>query len=167
MSNMATERNSTLKVNKWLVFSLNPRTEQEIIKAFMEDRNELCISYICKYSKLSEAFIETLGVLSTEKITHYNEDDVNALIDCMYGDKKDAILYCQSEIPKIYHKSQLHDKLDWFYISRYQKLSEKFILRHAKSVDWKAIYKFQDISDKFMKDNLDRLPAPEREVVIN
>jgi len=32
------------------------------------------------------------------------------------------------------------DKVDWFWISRYQKLSEEFIRENSDKVDWYCIY---------------------------
>ena len=39
----------------------------------------------------------------------------------------------------------------WSYISKHQKLSEKFIERHADKVDWFWISKCQKLSEEFKK----------------
>ena len=114
-------------VRNWIEFSTKPRTEEEIREALKHDiglQNNykqfvegqiVCMSYICRYSKLSPEFIE--------------------------------------EISEIYRSSSINNKLDWDYISMYQKLTEEFILKHKNDVNWKLILKFQDLSNEFIVNN--------------
>jgi hypothetical protein len=41
--------------------------------------------------------------------------------------------------------------LDWYCISEYQKLSEKFIAKHAEQVNWGCISKYQKLSPAFIE----------------
>ena len=50
-----------------------------------------------------------------------------------------------------------HDKVNWFIISRCQKLSENFIVEFQDRVDWGNISYFQKLSRKFIKNNFDKL----------
>ena len=45
------------------------------------------------------------------------------------------------------HSSQL----SWYYISEYQKLSEDFIEKHSSEVDWYYISKYQKLSEDFIE----------------
>ena len=47
--------------------------------------------------------------------------------------------------------SKHSDKVNWYYISKYQKLSEKFIEKHSDKVDWTYISKYQKFSKKFIE----------------
>ena len=45
--------------------------------------------------------------------------------------------------------------VDWGYVSRYQKLSEKFIEEHKGLVDWGYVSQYQQLSEKFIKEHKD------------
>ena len=49
------------------------------------------------------------------------------------------------------------DKLDWDYISIYQKLSECFIEKHADKLDWDCISACQKLSEDFRKKHADKV----------
>ena len=44
------------------------------------------------------------------------------------------------------------DKLDWAYISQYQKLSESFIREFKDKVDWEEITLYQNLSEDFIRE---------------
>ena len=43
------------------------------------------------------------------------------------------------------------DRVDWYNISRCQKLSEEFLERHKDKVNWPLIFIYQDLSEDFKK----------------
>ena len=49
------------------------------------------------------------------------------------------------------------DRVDWYYISVYQKLSESFIERHCEFVHWHSISAYQKLSEEFIDRNADRV----------
>ena len=49
------------------------------------------------------------------------------------------------------------DKVDWYWISEYQKLSEEIIERHADEVDWDWISEYQKLSEKFIERYADEI----------
>jgi len=48
---------------------------------------------------------------------------------------------------------QNKDRVDWYWISMYQKLSEEFIERNSDLVDWMNISAFQKLSEEFIERN--------------
>jgi hypothetical protein len=120
-------------VNDWYKFSTQPQSEEDIrdriIKEIIENNisKYLCLSYVCKYSKLSEDFIEELIYLT--------------------GTSRAKILNSIGE--KIDTSNIKHSRVDWYNICAYQKLSEDFIERHKNDVLWSMIYRTQDLSEEF------------------
>ncbi len=47
---------------------------------------------------------------------------------------------------------EFQDKVDWDYISEYQKLSEEFIREFQNKVDWIYISQYQKLSEEFRKE---------------
>ena len=77
--------------------------------------------------------------------------------------------YCKkNNIPT----SEFQEKVDWYYISRYQHLSEDFIREFQKKVNWYYISRYQHLSDYIKKElrnrnilipyRFDLLPAKKR-----
>ena len=118
-------------VKHWIEDSMAGISENEIREKLIKDPYSLCISYICRYSKLSEDFIEELSRLTTTT-------------SCSPAVENDG------RTPK---KVKERDKLDWFYLCTYQKYSEYFIRNHQDDVDWKAIKHNQHhLSAKFLEE---------------
>ena len=49
------------------------------------------------------------------------------------------------------------DKVDWYLISKYHRLSEPFIEKHADDVDWEDISIYQRLSEPFIEKHRKRL----------
>ena len=49
------------------------------------------------------------------------------------------------------------DKLDWIYVSEYQKLSEEFIREFQDNVNWNNVSKYQKLSDSFIREFKDKV----------
>ena len=60
----------------------------------------------------------------------------------------------EKEIRDIINKG---GKLDWKYISRYQKLSEEFIREFQDKVDWRCISGYQKLSEEFIREFQDKV----------
>lgn len=137
-------------IQQWLNFSMKPRTEEEIELALKYNPDIVCVSYICKYSRLSEAFIEKLIVLTSGLLNKKNRttqyDAIKRLCDAKYaGDKtaKDIITIEENRrragqpaqtvyVDTLCTIADVHDKIDWDYIATYQKLSDDFIRKYMK-----------------------------------
>lgn len=128
--------------NKWKKFSMMPQKEEEIRKKLLdENRMEhagfyVCMSYVCRYSKLSEDFIEEL-----EEITAF--------------DRKIPVY--NPKTGRTRHSFTKDSRLDWTNICQYQKLSEDFIERHENDVLWALIYQYQELSDEFKRKHIGQL----------
>jgi uncharacterized C2H2 Zn-finger protein len=48
------------------------------------------------------------------------------------------------------------NKGHWYYISRWQILSEEFIEKHSDKVDWYQIYRYQKLSEKFIRKHINK-----------
>lgn len=69
-------------IEKWIEISTKQQTEETIRNAVLEDQYSVCISFLCKYQKFSEDFLEEL-VWLTSKIfdkDNYNKDIVKLCI---------------------------------------------------------------------------------------
>lgn len=137
-------------IKQWLNFSMKPRTEEEIELALKYNPDIVCISYICRYSRLSEAFIEKLIILTSGLLNKENSDTqydaVKKLCDAKYaGDKtvKEIITIEENRhragqptqtvyIDTLCTAEDVHDKIDWDYIATYQKLSDDFVRKYMK-----------------------------------
>jgi hypothetical protein len=49
------------------------------------------------------------------------------------------------------------DKVDWYYISKYQNLSEDFIEKYKDKLDWNCISRYQNLSEPFIEKYKDKL----------
>ena len=94
------------------------------------------MSYVCRYSKLSEEFIEEL-----EEITAF--------------DRKIPVY--NPKTGRTRHSFTKDSRLDWTNICQYQKLSEDFIERHENDVLWALIYQYQELSDEFKRKHIGQL----------
>ena len=60
------------------------------------------------------------------------------------------------------------DKVDWIYISKYQKLNESFIEKHSDKVIWYCISRDQKLTESFIekfKDRLDIAKIPKENII--
>lgn len=136
------ENKDKYNVIQWLEFSMHPQSEDDIRKKLLEEIEmgtlgyNVCVSYVCRYSRLSEEFIEELI-----KLTQTDRK----IQETVPGTKRTRIVVVKSS------------RVDWINICQYQKLSEEFIERHENDVLWKLIYKFQVLSDDFKIKHIDQL----------
>ena len=49
------------------------------------------------------------------------------------------------------------DKINWHWISYSQKLSESFIEKYKDELDWEWISKYQKLSEKFIRKNINKI----------
>src|SRR5574344_87727 len=61
------------------------------------------------------------------------------------------------DIEKFFDENIDNFKFGWNYISKKQKLSEKFIEKHYNKVDWYNISKKQTLSEKFIEKHYDKV----------
>lgn len=141
------------ELEDWLDFSLFPQPELEIRKRAIDDAlyktHTLCYSYVCRFSKLSEEFIEDLMFITSPfyEIDYDNKENRNFVVDLI-----DLDISTRSQLEKAIEKlsksrsidsgflNKFHgnrkvknvasDRLDWFYLYKFQNLSEPFIKKH-------------------------------------
>ena len=77
----------------------------------------ICISYICRYSKFSENFIDELVALTTGKVNRSN-----------YSEEK-----IEETIRKVIDK-KITDRVDFYNIIRYQNVSKEFISKYISII---------------------------------
>ncbi|KKM93264.1 hypothetical protein LCGC14_1210010, partial [marine sediment metagenome] len=60
---------------------------------------------------------------------------------------------------KLYKRSreEFEDKVDWHYVSCYQKLSEDFIREFKDKVDWPYVSCYQKLSEDFIREFKDKV----------
>lgn len=135
-------------VERWIEFSMNPRTEEEIREQILTDPSHVCYSYICMKSSLSEEFIDELKILSTElldKETYIPENIklVSSILDIKNSAERTVFVrnlknnknVDQRIRDKIAKNSVVRDKLDWRNIVKYQNISPNFCKKHFVEID--------------------------------
>ena len=60
-------------------------------------------------------------------------------------------------IEKFFDENINNFEVDWFYISKYQKLSESFIEKHSDKVYWDNISMYQKLSESFIEKHKDKV----------
>ena len=141
------------ELKDWLDFSLFPQSELDIRKRAVDDAlyktHSLCYSYVCRFSKLSEEFIEDLMFITSPfyEIDYDNKENRNFIVDLI-----DLDITTKSQLEKAitrlsksrpvdsgllnkFHgnrkvKNVASDRLDWFYLYKFQNLSDEFIKKH-------------------------------------
>ena len=61
------------------------------------------------------------------------------------------------DIVKFFDENIKNFKVDWYWISSYQKLSEKFIEKHYDKVNWYYISEYQKLSEEFIEKYKDKV----------
>lgn len=153
-------RNQT--VDEWARFSMTPQPEEVIRERAIYDSinyirtgkadNSMCYSYICQFSRLSERLIEDLIIITSDLFylgCLDNENERNLLLE-IYNRKFESLEekfefvenyeeengvvspQCKQQILALPIDNKLRDKLDWFYIGKYQKLSSGFIKKYSR-----------------------------------
>ena len=145
------------ELEDWLDFSLYPQSELEIRKRAVNDAmyktHSLCYSYVCRFSKLSEEFIEDLMFITSPfyEIDYDNKENRNFVVDLI-----DLDVSTRSQLEKAiaklsksrsidsgflnkFHgnrkvKNVASDRLDWFYLYKFQNLAEPFIKKHKTMI---------------------------------
>ena len=51
------------------------------------------------------------------------------------------------------------DYVNWYYISEYQKFSEKFIEKYKDYVDWYYISQYQKLSLEFVQKHINKITS--------
>ena len=136
--------------NKWHEWSMEPHTEEEIRDAYLNDPDNICTTYICRYSNLSENFIEELIYLSTGVFAYrpdlYTENNIAYLKKIMEIEPTTARSeYIKSinisNVPKKdkefvdhlkHYHANIRSKIDWWQIANHQLLSKDFKFKFAK-----------------------------------
>ena len=156
-------------VSEWSEFSLVPQTEQALEERLLSNINSVCVTYICRFSVLSEKFIERLLALTTGVLNKEStEEEIQMLTDFMVDkltnqerDRKKKINIwtmvkddkgIMVRTYKSFNESNLSDRLDWTYIARFQALSNDFIKKYAKHLEYKDLYANPKLDRKFVVD---------------
>lgn len=117
------------KVTDWYNFSTTPRTETEIKERVLRDKkyNEesCCISYICKFSKLSEEMIDWLDE-NTKLPEKATREGIHSKVDWDYISSYQVL----SEEFIERHAANVN----WTRIFQFQKLSDEFRSKHLKEL---------------------------------
>ena len=151
-------------VEEWLEFSMNQRTPEEIRHKVFTNPKAVCFSYLCRFCMMSEDFIIELSGLSSgvfENENVYNPEQAKILGSLLMipkkGDREEIIRLFRSyqrkeipleKIPAEFRKLEpwimmsidnvTRDKVDWYYIEKYQNLSNEFRIKHKALLHPKA-----------------------------
>lgn len=156
-------------IKEWSDWSLKPHTEAEIREKCLTDYNNVCFSYVCGTSKMSEDFIEELMALSTGVLTKKNYDEMYEKVhqtvleqNKVHGVQAEKWYIPEAEThlrvareynpDKIIRSSSISDRIDWFAICKNQTLSEGFMRRFYKQLSWREVALNQRLSSKFKED---------------
>ena len=76
-------------------------------------------------------------------------------LNCTLGEFKDKVnWYWISKYQKLSEEfiREFKNKVNWYWISKYQKLSEEFIREFKGKVDWDRISKYQKLNEDFIRE---------------
>lgn len=153
---------------RWIAFSMYPRTEEEIERELLNNPDDVCMSFICAYSNLSEEFIEKLKILTaccrygnmiTSVTINNNYDKVKKVMDYLYSmsikDREDMNKYVVVYMPKILTpcngKAQT-EKNKIQLLNKEEYLLTKIEVKDINDrLDWKSIGEKQKLSLEFIK----------------
>lgn len=173
--NNLTPKNNKEKdsVQRWVEWSMTPHTPEEIREKILTNPDEVCFTFLCRYSKMPVEFIEELFVLSSLWLNKSNYElhyeDIKKFMFAKYevGENNDNIdvvtIKCTEEkwdklknkyssydkiplITKILQKTDVNEKIDWLYITTYQSLTKEFVLKFEKYVRWNLMEPQNDIT---------------------
>ena len=131
---------------KWVTWSTSPHSEDEIREAVFHTPELICWSYVCRFSTLSEEFIEELIVLSTglfdgESEDLYTEENINLIKDILFIEPTSARKERQSKIASVVYwrltdtriakkimksSNPIRSRVDWYQIAGFQDLTPEF-----------------------------------------
>lgn len=142
--------NSKEAVDLWIEYSMSPHSEEELRDKLLGSLSDICVSYVCRYSLISEEFIFEFTGLTTGLFNKgtYDKDVCIELGKYLMMNKEgkdkvytDIKLYKQGLLlednlpeglrgkPALYldmFTTVLRDKVDWYYIEKYQNYSLAF-----------------------------------------
>lgn len=166
-------------VNKWLDFSMNQQTEKDIEYALLYKPEYVCVSYLCRYSQMTEQFMERLIALTASPVCKYTtEEEIEKLQDAMIklltsdeSDRKSIMIELTTcdkgsdykPYKKDFDVNKLSDRIDWTYVSIYQILSEDFILKYIRQLNLNAVLHNQRLSSK-AKEEIKKKLSNQKEV---
>lgn len=132
----------------WKKWSCASHTEEELEEMLRRAPDAVCISFICRNSQLSGEFIEknmspSGNECSTDQIEIYSDKRTFLTRD---GTSKARIGSStgNAELGRYsYDTAGLVDRLDWYYISMFQKLSEDFIRKYIFRLNLRQLLGYQ------------------------
>lgn len=156
-------------INEWLKWAATPHTEEEIREKCLTDFHNVCFSFLCEHSQLSCDFIEELMLLSTGILTkenyfvmhdlvrdtvlsHNGVEGVSAeewVIEESATHIKATEMSNKSGGTRYIRSKNVNDRLDWFALCKYQKLTEEFMRKYNKCLNWTAVKSNQSYSNEF------------------
>ena len=106
-----------------------------------------------------ESIINCISKYVTNEITLVRELSLNEVFEYIRNNKDKVNWYYISRYQKLSEKfiREFKDKVDWHYISVYQKLSEEFIREFQDKVDWFYISKYQKLSENLIREFQDKV----------
>lgn len=135
---------------EWATWSMMNHSEEELRNTYLNDPDKVCTTYICRYSTLSEDFIEELIVLSTGLFANrpdlYTESNREFLKKILFIESiAERSEYVRNiDLRKVnkenydfvkelkLFKGNIRSKVDWWQIANYQNLSKEFKIKFAK-----------------------------------
>ncbi|MBO5386939.1 MAG: hypothetical protein J6A59_02175 [Lachnospiraceae bacterium] len=164
------DKEKTYDISEWIRWSTTPHTEEEIRDKALSDYDNICFSYVCKYSDMSADFLEEFMALSTGLLNYINYEE--CLQDVMTAVQSNmgvipAVDITKLNIPTITvvrdttgehvepGYNNLKDKIDWVYISQKTNLPQWFRLKYVNQL--KDAELMAEKSKKQTSDDLDGL----------
>lgn len=147
-------------VEEWMTWSMTPHTEEEIEERLRRAPDSCCVSYICRYSNLSEPFIERMMALTTGLIDeNTSEEEIKRIQEIVMEKLSTPAKELKHRTPKYYifkiggnevakTDIDINDRLDWFYISKFQILSPNFIMKYIDLIKIEQLH-FERYSKQF------------------
>lgn len=157
------------RVKAWKEFSMTPQTEEAIKKKLLTDPNSVCVSFICRYSKLSQKFIDDLFVLTTglvsEETYEMDYDTIRKVILNKYLPKKQREKFGHVMLHKVavvngikqiieypVNSESINDRVDFVYLVNHQQLSEEFLHYFLNQLNISMVMHRQKLTPAFRQE---------------
>lgn len=135
----------------WVTWSMTPHSEDEIREAVFKTPKLICWTYVCRFSVLSEQFIEEALVLSTGVFDGVSEE--------LYTEKNKKLVRDILFIEPTISRKEKQKAMAKEVFDNLEELEDATIAIRIASmanpvrarIDWYQIAGFQDISPEFKK----------------
>lgn len=166
------EKKASEAVKRWADWSMTNHTTEEIKQQILTNPNDVCFTFLCRYSRIPEDFFDEFMVLSSgllnPKSPKEDYDKIKKVLFSKLGVTDENLEHPYITIQVPYDKTKkienwdmvpenidikrVNEKIDWFYITAYQSLTKDFVLKYKNHIKWGILEPQNDITIELIKE---------------